>query len=273
MNVSSGRLRWHYFGGFGMVFLVLLFAAMGVGFLIGAVFTYQHETEFGEKGVTAIGEVIDKGSRISRSSRGGSTTHYWIKYSFKDFQGMSYEGKGDIGRDDWHKMQRGSSVRIEYIKSDPADNRPALHRTGANYTTSYILFGVGGVLTALMLGFLFYNWSNSTRLVRLVRDGQIALGVVSNIEMKSTGKTTTYTMHYKFKDPAGMTQRGQYGSISSSQAAAWPAGTPIIVCHDGNDPTQHTPDLYQAWREEREQLVAMLEKQTGGTIPLDTASL
>lgn len=269
MNISPFRLRWLYLGGGGVVFIVVLLGGMGAGFLAGGIATHRQEQAYAHEGVTAIAEVTNKGSRRSSSGRSGSTTHYWVKYDFRDKRGNSYLGEGDINKSDWEQLKKGSSIRIEYLDSSPKENRPAIHSTGANYTVSYILFAVGGLLLASSLGMFMYFWSHATRMIHLLREGQMALGMVTNMELIRKSKSTSYTLHYSFRDPSGKTLRGTATSLNSSMAARWPVGTPIIVCHDLNDPTQHTLDIHQVWREEREQLMEMLAKQSGGKMQFD----
>ena len=104
-----------------------------------------------------------------------------IRYEFRDAAGQIQSGSADLDFGEWQRLVPGATVRIEYLRSDPARNRPALAGDWL------FLLGVGlaiGGVTALFGGqaFLRRRIRVINEQVRLTLKGRPVLGLVEAVE-------------------------------------------------------------------------------------------
>src|SRR5262249_47495797 len=155
--------------------------------LVVAVFAWQNEKRFQSEGVPAVATVAGKEKRLETTNK-KSETHYYVLYTFQDAAGRAYQGRERVSQDAWQHAKNGDTLEIEYVRGDPAHNRPAKDAAAAAWGP-VVVAGFGGGFAMIGWSLAIFAFIRSGRRTRIVRDGMPALGVVADVIIdESAGK-------------------------------------------------------------------------------------
>jgi hypothetical protein len=248
MNISPARLRWRYLRGVPFV-VGVAFLFLGTVALTGAFFAWRYEKRFQAEGVPAVATVTGEETKLETTQKNRKETHFYLLYSFQDAAGTTYQGRAGVSQDAWQHAKKGDTLAIQYVRSEPSNNRPAKDAASAAWAP-IVLAGFGGLFAVIGLALLGYALARATRRVRIVRDGVPALGVVDELEIdESAGKVNGvpfYRLTYTFTDEDGKTNEGHSAALPRALQDRWQPGDPILILYDRANPTRNEADIFQA---------------------------
>jgi hypothetical protein len=256
MNISSARLCWRYLR--GVVWWVgVAFAFLGTVALVGAFFAWRYEKRFQAEGASAVAKVSGKHQQTEMANK-KQEMHYYLLYSFQDAAGKTYQGRERVSQDAWKRAKDGDAVAIEYVRSDPTNNRPAKDAASAAWGP-VVVAGFGGLFTVIGWSLIVYAFVRSGRRVRIVRDGVPALGAVDALVIdESAGKVNGvpfYCLTYQFTDQDGKAQEGRSPALPRALQARWQPGDSILILYDRKNPARNEADIFEARADELAQLL------------------
>ncbi len=248
MAVSGLRLRYlksSFSWWFG-----LIWAVVGIAFVVVAAFLWVGEQRFARAGLSTTGTILEKGYEESIEDVGDrdDDVSYWLSYRYRDVAGQEeYVGQHDVSLDTWNRYREGDAVPIEYLRDDPGESRVAADGVIARWLLPAIFGGVG-VLLGGIGGFLAARSLRTVgRRVRALRDGVPTPGrviaVLKETSVKVNGRHPLY-LTYEFTDYGGERREGKSPFLPRALESRWHAGDPILVLYDREDPSRHEVDLF-----------------------------
>jgi hypothetical protein len=251
MNVSSARLRWRYLHGASW-WVGVVFALLGALLLVITYFVWEYEQRYKAKGVPAVAKVVGKDSKLEQVNERKGTRqemHYYLIYTFQDAAAKDYQGRERVAKDAWDQAKMGAEVAIEYVRDDPATNRPAKDAASAAWGP-VVLLVAGGLFSMIGWALAVTAFITSGHRMRMVRDGVPALGVVAELQIdESAGKVNGmpyYCLAYHFTDEEGKTRQGRSAALPRALQSKWQAGDSILILYDRTNPDRCEADIFQA---------------------------
>ena len=227
-SLTFGRLLKRsfllWFGGIWML--------VGVPLLVAGLLAAAKEQRYSEEGAEADGVVTRK------EIRRGKSTSYRVYYRFRARDGGEFSGRDSTRRARWEELREGGAVRIEYLPSNPAQNRLAGKR---NVEAAYILIPLGATFGGVG-GFLFFKDLARIRLaLRLSREGILADADVTAVEETkvSINRVRQWVVRYSYRDFQGREHAGKSEYLPPEEAAEWKPGDGGQVRYDQNRPEQN----------------------------------
>jgi Protein of unknown function (DUF3592) len=255
MNVPSARLRWRYLRGV-LWWIGVAFAFLGTVALVVAFFARQYEKRFQSEGVPGVATVTGKDKKLETTNK-KRETHYYLLYAFRDAAGKAYQGRERVSQDAWQRAKNGDTLAIQYVRDDPATNRPAKDAAAAAWGP-VVAAGFGGLFAITGWSLAVYAFIRSGRRVRIVRDGVPALGVVDDLLIdESAGKVNGipfYCLTYRFTDEEGSTHEGRSPALPRALQSRWQAGDPILILYDRENSARSEADIFEARADDLTQL-------------------
>jgi hypothetical protein len=187
---------------------------------------------------------------------GGHGPRHMIRYEFRDAAGQIQSGSADLDFGEWQRLVPGATVRIEYLRSDPARNRPALAGDWL------FLLGVGlaiGGVTALFggLAFLRRRIRVINEQVRLTLKGRPVLGLVEAVERHAPRKSAAYLIiryRYLVEDGGSPSIHAGEFRCRDRRPIPWTTGDTLLVLVDAVDPARHAADRFRVRPQDLETL-------------------
>jgi hypothetical protein len=250
MSVSSFRLRWRYLKSSLLWWFGLIWAVVGITFVIVALFLGLGEQRFSQGGVSTTGTILEKGyeETIEVGDRDDDDVTYWLLYRYYDADEQEYVGQEDVSLDTWNRYREGDTVTIEYLRDDPGESRVADDGGVASWLLPAIFGGVGVFLGGIG-GFLTVrSFRRAGRRARTLRNGVPTQGrviaVLKKTSVKVNGRHPFY-LTYEFTDYSGQRREGESPLLPQALESRWRADEPIQVLYDRDDPSQHEVDLFE----------------------------
>jgi len=238
--IPSARLMleggWKWLTFLGMAFaLATVVAALVAGYLI------SREKRFEREGETATATIHKKDSYTSTSGRSRRTKrHYRIFYTFAAPEGKTRQGKGELSRGRWQKLEPGDKIEIQHLPSDPSQNRLVGSETG-KMVWLVLLFPFGfGVASLIILGLV---GRRAARHARLLANGVLTRGVVEEKRERrdiTINNRHPYSVRYRFDLPTGESQTGKDLVTDLAFASKLAPDQPVGVIYLPEDPAKCT---------------------------------
>jgi Protein of unknown function (DUF3592) len=167
MMDSSSRLRWSHFGGWRTLLSGLLVAGFGLSIMASMLLVAHKERAYRSQGVSVNARVIDKGiSAGFRRQPGRPSTEFWLRYEYRDVAGKVHRGKENEARDLWAQYQRGSPVRVQYLRTRPGESRLARRVSRWAWLVGAGIFGLGLLFIAGASVGTVQAWRDAAKRVR-----------------------------------------------------------------------------------------------------------
>lgn len=263
MRLTPRQLWWGYLqlNSAAQVATVPGFFGLACGMIF--VFVVNREIEYATEGVRTGGKVI----RTFHTARptawagatlighgGGHKRSYKVVYEFRDANGVLYFNEGSIDKERWDALKPGDLLEVEYLPSDPLNNRPV-------QTTWETLSGIL-VLTAFGPGLLLLAWfllrhgiRESWARVRLISDGRPVVGLVDVVFKRRVGKgRTCVTLKYRFL-VGEVLRSAETEELPRERWEAWKAGDAVLVLIDPEDTERFAADVFDARRDDLDALL------------------
>lgn len=157
------------FGAGGWLFLIVLFAAIGLG--LSAVFLIQTGQDFTRDGQNADAVIISKFSRINAS--GNSTTRntvYTVRYRFKTASGTPVNGIQGVSKAFFDSVEKDGRYPVRYLSYDPNTSEVEIGR-GAQGGGKFLI--LAALLFVVGLGGLIIWFRRAGAKIALRDTGQI----------------------------------------------------------------------------------------------------
>lgn len=131
----------------------------------------MHQKDIKDHGEAATATIMDKNERIERSthheSRHGHShrtekreTKYFYVLEFADKEGKKHMVRHDTSRANWDMHEKGQTVDIKFLESNPEDVRLDKEVEGDPMLAFYVCGGIGGLMVLGGLG--YFGWSFAT---------------------------------------------------------------------------------------------------------------
>lgn len=218
--------------------LGLVFAAVGVAFIVGGIAAWKTENEFRASAVPATAIVVDKGTE----ERPNDEIGHWLRYEYG--QDPRHSGKTYVSVEEWDRTAAGRVLEIEYLPHEPDRSRVRRERSDASWlwlSAFGLPFAVAGSIVAVRA--LRTEW----RRTRLLQTGTAHRGRVvlfeTNQRVKVNNRPTTLLL-YEFTDARGRRHEGKSLSLSRRMASRFGVGDEVVVVQDPSDPSRHEIDLF-----------------------------
>jgi hypothetical protein len=191
---------------------------------------------------------------------------YWLKYTYQDQSGQAHTSQENIAKEDWDRHAKGSTVSIDYLGERPEGSRLASEVKTFPWVGAAIAIGIGLLLLVFSVLIAVSAWRDIVPRVRLGRDGEPALGYVTQVAAKETPSTiqgkkpsVSYHLQFQFVTQDGQEFAGESTALSAKLRKLWPPGTPILILYRPENLSAHEPDLFGARPDD---LARMLSGQT-----------
>jgi len=207
--------------------VILLVAAVAAGIGLEVVARRQAE----DARLWRLGAVEMEG-RITRLwSQKGEHPKYWVAYQFSAGTQIR-EGRAQISRSLWNRLEAGRAVPVRYLPSRPAvnypfDNSPGTMPRFVPYLAAIVLAVSGSVV----FFFLRREW-------RMLSEGRAAAGLVtrhSKMHRGSHGHKLGVSAYYQFAQLGGSISEGHTDPREKAPAV----GSTVCVLYDPEDPRRN----------------------------------
>jgi hypothetical protein len=215
---------------------IILFFVVGVFFAgLGLVMVWQVLEEhtvlsrLENEGISATAHVTERGQSTSSDSHGVSHTTYSVTYTFKDARtDQSYTRDQFVSSDFYYTVYKGDTILIRYLPDDPT-----VSRIMSESDLQDFLLIPGATSLALDLAMLYVLIRQQRRNRRLIEEGQIVTGKISEITGQSVKGGYQVTVRYDFLSPYGNELSRKESLVRNDlRKVPLPAvGTPIAVVY------------------------------------------
>lgn len=251
------------------------FGAAAIGFIVAFMFmpwflpTVVRDLRLTLWGDVVQGEVVGKFRAAAPSNdiahaalfaHGGKRTSYRVTFSYA-VNGRQYHGETTVSSAAWDTAQPGQPIDVVFLPSDPSIYRVGfpIWRTGA---IAVVL--IGSVALAFGVRFLLAGIRDIGRKVRLIEEGEVALGVIDAVEIAKgrRGGEIVRRMRYRYAvGPQGSEQLFNVDLDGIFQTWSYlpgdiREGEIVLVAYDPQNPERHEIDRFDARRGDRLRLLA-----------------
>jgi hypothetical protein len=219
------------------------------------------EVPYWKEGIKTQGEIIQtlqpvfahSGQRkvlaaailFAHGAGGGARPKGGLLYEFHDEAGNRHVGNALVAVELWRQFKKGGPITVEYLRDDPAVNRPlGTGRPLPWFHLGILLFSVYCLLASLVFE-IPRKLAQSWRYVRLIETGFPAIGLVDRVlpALKRVPQRVAYRYLTSLNGRTGEVRNG-LSEIIGKQAKSWKADERILVLIDPLERDQHAIDWF-----------------------------
>ena len=253
--MTSARLRWNHINADTDIVGCVILAVFGIGISSFGGNLLSFELRYTFDGSAVDAQVVNKwiAARggpgfVAVVARGGGRREprHTIRYEFHDDAGQVRTGQADIDPSEWQQLAPGATVTVQYVRSDPAQNRLA-GRGALGLALALTAVGAAVLFVGLML--LRRRLRTINEQVRLTLTGRPVLGLIEEVQRHTQRKAAAYLIvryRYLAESESGPQIHADEFRCADCKPAPWSAGEPILVLVDPADSARHTPDRFRA---------------------------
>lgn len=234
-------LAWKLFGGWGT--LVVSIAMVLIGAVLGylVVSHVAEERKYSSDAVETPAELVRKFSKERTGRRGRKSTDYYVAYRFPDKSNLWHTGEDEVDKEDYDYVNVSTQLVVQYMPDDPRTNRLLADRSQIGYWIMGLI-GVGLLVGGGCMWLL--GRKSAARRAAVVFRGRPVPGQVLVSEVTGSGKNQRAVLQYRWRDEVGGEQVSKRFNVKMETLSHFPAGSPITVLVDPNDPKRPEPDLW-----------------------------
>jgi flagellar basal body-associated protein FliL len=240
------KLRLMFDGGWKWLTIIgVIFVLVAVVSLLVVLHAISVERRFEKEAVVTTATITEKNTYTTteedtETRHRHTERHYRVFYTFAAPDGRNVQGKAELRKQRWESLDPGDTIQVEYLASDPGQNRPVEARSG-KLVTLLILLPV--VFLAVSLILLAIVGRRASKHGRLLSQGTLTQGrVEEKIERQdiTINNRHPYTVRYVFDVPEGKSHAGKDLITDLDFAARLLPGKPVGVIYLLGDPGKNT---------------------------------
>lgn len=243
---SNLKLRLMFDGGWKWLTIIgAVFAFVAVISLLVVLHAMSVERRFEKESVVTTATITEKNTYTTteedtETGHRQIERHYRVFYTFAAHDGRDVQGKAEVRKQRWESLSPGDTIQIEYLQSEPGENRPVEGRPG-KLVALFILLPV--VFLAVSVILLAIVGRRASRHGRLLSQGTLTQGTIEEkIERQdiTINNRHPYTVRYVFDVPEGVSHAGKDLITDLDFAARLLPGKPVGVIYLPGDPGKNT---------------------------------
>jgi len=240
-------LRLMFAGGWAVLSIMgIIFTLVGIGMTFFAWHSVTSEKRYEKEGMIAEGTVLRKDTYTTRSTSGTGRrrrtrrrTHYRVYYTFAAQDGSKHSGKDNLSHSTWSRLKKGSKLKIQYLPSDPAKNRPEAAKPGM-MAWLVVLFPIGFGGAGLVM--LIIPLRRAIKHAGLLSSGTLTKGAVDGKRQRTDitiNNRHPYNIAYTFALADGEVHTGEELVMDRKMSDRLNVGDPIGVIYLPTNPDKN----------------------------------
>ena len=162
----------------------------------------------------------------SRKRGSGDDTKYWVDYTYRAGE-STQAASAKIGSREWRRIEIGSTIAVEYRRSNPAQSWIPGHEPRGMPPFVPVLVGLSLLLPSPIAGYLIH------RQKRLLEEGRAARATVVKTKKIHHQHGVTYRVAYEFETLSGGLMTGKMDVQGNAPAE----GSDITILYHPDEPT------------------------------------